>query len=180
MKYILDFDHTLLDTDAFVARVDQDDRRPILITPGIWQHYDVRSFLYTDVLDWLQSKPKESLHILTAMTPELGPLSCEFQKTKLRSGAFDSLVASTTFMIGEKGEAAAEIAAQFSPHETIVFVDDKLEQCLSVQAALPQAICCLIVRDVSQAVSTPSAPGIHVVHTLADVDGILNLPQNKP
>jgi hypothetical protein len=106
MRYILDFDHTLLDTDVFVQRVVLDGREHVLITPDIWRYYNVRDFLYDDVIMWLNSKSKESLHILTAMTPSLGELSCEFQREKLASGNFTELVSSITFMVGEKGVAA--------------------------------------------------------------------------
>jgi hypothetical protein len=105
MRYILDFDHTLLDTDVFVQRVVLDGREHVLITPDIWRYYNVRDFLYDDVIMWLNSKSKESLHILTAMTPSLGELSCEFQREKLASGNFTELVSSITFMVGEKGVA---------------------------------------------------------------------------
>lgn len=173
MKYILDFDHTLFDTERFAQTVREDNRADLLITPTIWQFYAVRDFLYDDVLPWMQSKTPASLHILTAMTPEYGPLSCAFQKEKLHSGKFEEFVSDITFMVGEKGETAAEIASQFPPHETTVFVDDRIEQCLSVQQALPQAVCCLMVRDASQIGDVKTVRGIHVVHTLAEVDGII-------
>lgn len=171
MKYILDFDHTLLDTTAFVDVVVRDGRENILITPTIWSHYDVRTFLYEDVLGWLRSKPKDSLYILTAITPELGPLSTEFQKEKLFSGKFDEFVSGVTFMVGEKGEMAAEIASQFPPQEPVVFIDDRPEQCLSVKQHLPQSHCFLMVRSGSLPEDLPA--GIIAVSILAEVDVIM-------
>ena len=172
MKYILDFDHTLLDTDRFVAQVTADNREDIRITPGIWQFYNVRDYLYEDVLSWLQSKTKSDVHILTAMTPSLGPESCDFQREKLHSGNFTELVESITFMIGEKGKAAAEIAKRFPPHEPLVFVDDRLDQCLSVKVAIPEAHCFMIVREGDLSVAVP--PEVSVVSNLAEVDVIMN------
>jgi hypothetical protein len=175
MKFLLDFDHTLLDTTAFVEQVRADGRDSILITPGIWSHYDVRDFLYPDVLNWLESKAKEDLCILTAMTPQLGPEAGAFQKEKLHSGRFDDLVESVVFMIGEKGEAGDKIAYNFSPQETTVFVDDKIEQCLSVKNAVPHAHVFLMVREPEQIGSVQQIQNIHVVHTLADVDAIIEV-----
>src|SRR6056297_1223408 len=112
MKYILDFDHTLLDTTAFVAATKKDGYTlPDIITPDIWKTYNVHDFLYPEVMAWFKSKPKADLHILTAITPELGSLSADFQKEKLRSGNFADLVDGITFMIGDKGSYVHEIAA---------------------------------------------------------------------
>ena len=172
MKYLIDFDHTLLDTDRFVAQVVADGRENDLVTSGIWQFYNVRDYLYEDVLGWLRSKAKEDLHILTAMTPSLGSESCDFQREKLHSGNFTEFVESITFMVGEKGEAAAEIASQFPPHEPLVFIDDRLDQCLSVKVAIPEAHCFMIVREGDLSVAVP--PEVSVVSNLAEVDVIMN------
>jgi hypothetical protein len=171
MKYLLDFDHTLLDTAAFIAQVKKDGRGDIRVTPGIWEFYNVRDFLYDDVLDWFNSKSKESLHILSAMTPELGPESCEFQKEKVSSGNFSGMVESVTLMIGMKGEPAASIAQRWTRHELVIFIDDRLDQCLSVKAALPESFCFLMVREGH--FPSPLPPGITAVSTLAEVDAIM-------
>jgi hypothetical protein len=173
MKFLLDFDRTLFDTDAFIAQVERDGRSDRLITPDIWQEYDVREFLYDDVLPWLATQPRESLHILTAITPTAGAEADAFQREKLRSGGFAELVASVTFVVGEKGEVAGEIASQFPPPEPIIFIDDRIEQCLSVQRALPEAHCCLMVREPAVIGSVAMVRGMTVVHSLAGVDAMI-------
>lgn len=170
MKYLVDFDHTLFDTSAFVEEVIADGREEILVTPAIWQWYDVRAFLYDDVLSWLASKAKEDVYILSAMTPELGPESCTFQREKIASGKFESLISDTILVVGLKGKAAREIASQFPASEPTVFIDDRLEQCLSVKEALPEAHCFLMLREGRSA--TPHA-AIPMVTNLEMVDAIM-------
>ncbi|MCA9354917.1 MAG: hypothetical protein KC877_05335, partial [Candidatus Kaiserbacteria bacterium] len=111
--------------------------------------------------------------ILTAAMTRDGKIVMEYQKEKLRCSKLADMVSDVIFSEGNKGVDAASIAEQFPPDETIVFVDDKIEQCLSVQSAVPQAIVCLMVRDPEQIGNVDSVRGIHVVHTLADVDGII-------
>ena len=74
-------------------------------------------------------------------------------------------------MEGLKGECAAYIAAQFPKDEPIAFVDDILEQCESVKAALPQAHCFLMQRKgvMQCSIDTPICP----VACLLDVDSIM-------
>ncbi len=66
-----------------------------------------------------------------------------------------------------------EIAKQFPPEETVVFVDDTIEQCLSVKESLPNSICCLIVRNKSLIDDIEITQDIRVVQCLADVDDII-------
>lgn len=174
MKYIIDFDHTLFDANAFIEKVEIDGRSDILYTPAIWKYYDVKDFLYSDVIGWLGSKIRSDLHILTAITPSKGEYSNEFQKVKLQNDVIAKMVNSISFVIGEKGESVASIAEQFPPQEQIVFIDDRIEQCLSVQAVSPEVTCCLMVRDPSIIGDIKSIRGIHVVHTLMDVDVIMD------
>lgn len=170
MEYLLDFDDTLYDAKSFKEQVAIDGTGSMLFTPEIWQHYDVREYLHFDTLDWLKGKAKENLFILTAAMNREGRVVMEYQKEKLRCSGMSKLVARVVFTSEVKGDAAAEIASQFPPHETIVFVDDKIEQCLSVQVALPHAFCFLMVRNPNVIGSIDMVRGIPVVHTLADVD----------
>ncbi|MEN9920426.1 MAG: hypothetical protein RL538_319 [Candidatus Parcubacteria bacterium] len=172
MKYLLDFDHTLMDTEALKAEAFRSGTTCFVGTVEFWQHHSVMPFLFTDVLPWLKTKEKSCLHILTAFKPSQGPDAQEFQKAKIASDGFSELVESVTVMEGMKGKVAVEIAKQFPPHEPIAFVDDRLDQCLSVKQALPHAHCFLMLR---YNVCPPDvAPDINVVTSLAEVDAIMN------
>jgi hypothetical protein len=172
MKYLIDFDHTLLDTEALKARAVLDGTSSLVGTPGFWRHHNVMDFLFPDVLPWLESKPKESLHILTAFKPSQGPQACAFQEGKIRSGGFCDLVASVTVMEGHKGLAATIISEQFSINEPLAFIDDRFDQCHSVKTALPHAHCFMMVR---YNVCPPEAgDGIIPISCLAEVDAIMD------
>jgi FMN phosphatase YigB (HAD superfamily) len=175
MRYIIDFDRTLFDFAQFVARVEADGRRTELATPKIWQYYNVSDFFYPDVLSWFESKLREELYILTAMTPSYGPEACEYQREKLARSGLVELVSDVTFMVGEKGSHAAAIANRFPPHEPIVFIDDRIEHCLEVTAAVPRATCCLMVRDRSVIGDVSTVRGMPVVHTLKEVDAMIDV-----
>lgn len=174
MKYILDFDRTLFDTDSFISQVEADGKRSILVTTEIWSHYNARDFLYKDVLDWLLSKNKSDIQILTAVTADLGDKADSFQREKLNSANLKKFVSSTTFVTGEKGQSVAEIAKQFPLEEKLVFVDDRIEQCLSVKETMSEVICCLMVRDKSLIGEVKMVNNLKVVSTLADVDVIMS------
>ncbi len=172
MKYVIDFDHTLLDTTKWVEQVKTDGRYGEHINKDIWQYYDVRDFLYADVLRWLTSKSKHSLFIVSAVTPGLGPEAEAFQREKIIGGGFSELVAEIVLMVGEKGETVAEIAKQFTPHEPIVFIDDTIAQCESVKAAIPHAHCFLMVRE-SDNKKTLVHNYFPIISNLNEVDGMM-------
>jgi hypothetical protein len=62
-------------------------------------------------------------------------------------------------------------ATHYPPHEPIIFIDDRLDQCQSVKAHIPEAHCFLIVR---YKVCLPDVPSdITPVYSLAEVDAIM-------
>ena len=173
MKYILDLDHTLLDTTAFADALAKDGRGDEPVNPRMWYDYSAADYLYSDVVPWLQRIQTADILLLTAYTPALGLEAEAYQRAKVDSSGLAALVSEVVFMEGLKGVVAAEIAKQFPPHEPIVFVDDRVEQCLSVKAALPHALCCVMRRDSETKTTAPTLEGMPVVHTLADVDAII-------
>jgi len=176
MKYLIDFDRTLLDFERLRNTVTHDGKLALVGTVAFWEHYNAMDFLFPDVLPWLATKEPSSIHILSAYKPTLGPEAKAYQEEKLRSGGFLELVGGMTVMEGDKGLAAASIAEQFLPDETIVFIDDWGDQCQSVKSALPQAHCFMMLR---YNVCPPEAgDGIIPVSCLAEVDAIMNTPMN--
>ncbi|MCA9360803.1 hypothetical protein H6785_00785 [Candidatus Nomurabacteria bacterium] len=173
MKYILDFDRTLLDTKTCYEFIDKDRIGGFATIPEVWEKYNSRDFLYEDVLSWLNTKDIKDLFILTASTPRYGSQASDYQKAKLQSGKFDELVNEIIFMEGLKGNSVAETVQQFSPDETVVFVDDKIEQCLSVKSACPNVFCCLMVRDSSARPEAEPLKDVFIVHSLKEVDAII-------
>jgi len=167
MKYILDFDHTLFNTTDFVARVSERGMFDILITPQIWEHFNVMDFLYADTLTFLESKNRADLIILTAMTPTLGPQAREFQKQKLNSGNFDKYVEEIIFMEGDKGPHIADL---FTGQPT-TFVDDSLPHLISSRKCCPEVICAQMVRFGEETwLDISEQKDISVVHTLDELE----------
>ncbi len=170
MRYILDFDHTLMDSDAFAAQVERDGRQDIMVTPEIWEYYSVRDFFYDDVIEFLQSKPKADLEILTAMTPSLGPAACDFQRAKLQQAQMEDFVSKVTLMVGDKGPYLKDMYQG----EPMCFVDDSLLHHDSIQALEPVVISFLIERPGTTHVASATNAAIHTVHDLFEVDGVLS------
>ena len=173
MKYLLDFDRTLMDTDRLRAAAEDEEKLHLVGNPDFWEHYNATDFLYTDVIAWLVSKDVADVHILTAYKPSQGELAKLYQEGKIGSGGFSDHVGGVTVMDGQKGPVAAGIARQWKEEELVVFVDDLLEQCVSVMGALPQAHCFLMCRSGAR----PEAPlpaGLTAVSSLIEVDAIMD------
>jgi len=171
MKYLIDFDRTLLDFERLRNTVTHDGKLDLVGTVAFWEHYNAMDFLFPDVLQWLATKDPSSIHILTAYKPSLGLEAKAYQEEKVRSGGFINLVGGMTVMEGDKGSAAASIAEQWPPHEPIVFIDDWGDQCRSVKTTLPNAHCFMMVR---YNVCPPEAgDGIIPVSCLSEVDAII-------
>lgn len=168
MMYLLDFDHTLMDTEALKLAAKADGSEVYVGTPAFWDHHSVMDFLFPDVLDWLSSKPKQSLHILTAFKPSQGPQAKAFQEAKLKSGNFADLVASVTVVEGMKGEWAIDIVQRYGSCGPVSFIDDRPDQCAAVKAALPHAYCFLMVRHQVCPAVVPF--GVTPVYSLKEVD----------
>ena len=172
MKYILDFDRTLFNSPACYQYITE-QKGEFEFTAEALADIEVCQFLYDDVISWLNTESKADLYILTAISPKYGPSAGDFQREKLFCSQVVDAVKDVVFMEGLKGEPVAEIAKQFPPHEPLVFVDDRIEQCLSVKSAAPEAVCCLMVRDPAVVGEVSEVQGIKIVHCLADVDAII-------
>jgi hypothetical protein len=172
MKLFLDFDHTLFDCDRFIADISQVGDLTEYIMPATWEHYDARTYLFPDTLDWLRSKNRSDLHIVTAITSGYGEQAGLYQRAKVKSSGVVELVQSVVYVEDDKGAAVLRMVAD-SLDEVIVFVDDRIEHCLSVKAAVPQSVCCLMVRDPATIGTVSTVQGMYVVHCLTDVDAII-------
>lgn len=170
MRYILDVDHTLLDTERFVADVARDGRSEILVTPSIWEYYEPRDYLFPDVFDWLRAREREQVAILTACTPALGPLAREFQREKIRCACLDEFAAAVVVMEGEKGPYVHELAGG----EAAVFLDDSLVHLRSARREAPQVRCVQMHRPEYDWVERSADPEIPVVGALAELDAMMN------
>jgi len=175
MKYLLDFDRTLFDADALLADLKDDQVDFTNLGPEVLDGHPASNYLYQGVLPFLRSKESADVYILTALSTRYGDRILEYQKAKIEQESLISLVHDVVYVSKDKGEPAQKIAKSFSETETIVFVDDLIENCIAVQTALPQAYCFLMVRTLPAPGSPLEVLGIPIVHTLQEVDDALDI-----
>lgn len=172
MLYLLDFDRTLFDVGALYAALEELGKPELAGTLESLERLPIASFVYPDVAAFLATHGRETF-ILSSASGLTGEWETDYQQAKIDASGLTTQVAEVQVVTGGKGEAAAQIAARFAPPEPIIFVDDRLEYCLEVRAAVPRAICCLMVRDQAQIGETRSVQGMPVIHQLSEIDAII-------
>lgn len=174
MKYILDFDRTLFNTDELYTHFQTDGLSMTTFIPEVWDTYTAQDYLYPDVVPFLASKQASDIFILTALGDKYGDKILEYQTAKIEQEPIRSLVQEVVYVVHEKDAAAAKIAKQYAPQETIVFVDDLLAHCVAVKKALPHSHCFLMQRDSTAIPVELEDLPITLVHTLKEVDDKMN------
>ncbi len=172
MKYLLDFDHTMFDTHAFVADAHSRALDDKLVTAQIWDTLKVRDYMYPDTMHWLKLQQKDSVVIVSAFTPALGPDAEAMQRGKFSQGDFDDLVSEIVVMEGDK----APHVCPFTTTDEVIFIDDRLDHLESVKAACPEAHCIQMWRGASQTESVDgksSRDDIPVVHDFTEIDSVV-------
>ncbi len=169
MQYILDFDHTLYNTDLFVSAAGPYRESGLWVTPAIWDILDSKDFFYDDSIQFLKRQQKEHVRILTAMTPSLGPESCEFQKVKVERSGVQTYVSDTIYMEGDKGSFIAEMY-DGSP---TVFVDDRIDHLLSAKKHCHEILVVQMVRPgLEGKIPTAESEGVPVVNSLSALEAL--------
>jgi len=168
MKYILDFDSTLFNTDLFREKVKTDGREGMLMTPKIWNFYNARDFLYPDTIEFLQSKEKDNLIILTAMSPVPTRAACEYQKEKLKNARMEEFVDRVVVMEGDKGPYVKELCSGGGA----IFVDDRAEHLISAKKLCQDVLCFLMVRE---GLIRESNENVAKVTSLAELDTMIGV-----
>ena len=163
MKYILDLDLTLFDSHKYLDASLPYQEDGTWVTPAIWDILNAPDFLYDDVLPFLKETGKENVHILTAMSPHLGPLAREFQKEKVARCGIAEFVAGITFMEGDKG---THITSLYDGSPT-TFIDDKLEHLHSCCTHCPEVAVVQMVRPGSR--TQANQEGIPVIESLREL-----------
>ncbi len=175
MKYILDFDRTLFDVEKLYEQLARCNQSHLAGTPESLNHISVPELLFPDVADFLQGKKLEDLFIVSSTSGVSAQWERDYQIAKISASGLDTRVAEVRVLAGDKGVEAVNIAEQFSPREMVVFVDDRIEHCLSVKSALPDSHCFLLVRNKAVIGETDVVQGIPVVHSLNEVDNSILL-----
>ena len=166
MKYILDFDRTLFHTELLYEALDRDGVDRTILVPAIWESYQAKDFLYPDTVPFFTQHNPDDLIILTAYGTKYGDQVRAYQQAKVEQAPILDLVSQIHFVEHDKVTIMQTIATTYGPDEPLVFVDDLLEHCLAVKAAVPDCQCYLIQRT-----SSPITPptGITVIQNLTEL-----------
>ena len=170
MKYVLDFDRTLFDTEALYAAFVRDGVDYTQLSPDMLQGYQAADFLYPDTVPFLQQHQPSDVMILTAYNTAYGAQARAFQQAKVEQVPIRDLVSDIHYVEQDKAQSMRTIAADCVAGEQLVFVDDLLEHCASVKAAVPHCHCFLMQR---QASSLTPPPGISIISSLHQIDELL-------
>lgn len=165
MKYILDFDHTLFDTERFSEAAESCKENGVWVTPAIWDIFDASEFFYKDVIDFLSEHDREDAHLLTAVTPSLGPEATLFQQEKVERSGILNYVKTVTYMEGDKGPYVAELF-DGSP---ALFVDDRADHLQSALEHCPQVVVAQMIRPGLEGLVVINDQNIPVVTSLAEL-----------
>lgn len=169
MRYILDFDHTLFDTDALWAEAAKVGIANVS-TPRTWDIFRVADFFYEDTIAFLSSKKKEDVTILTAWTPREGPEAEAYQRRKLEEAALDSYVSNIIMMEGDKSPYVESLYEG----EPTIFLDDKAKHLELTKARCPDIMCVQIIRhNATKHIPRVERADIPVVHTLLELDAMI-------
>jgi len=166
MKYILDFDRTLFDTELLYEAFARDGIDRNILEPVIWESYQAKDYLYSDTLPFLNQHDPSDLIILSAYGTKYGPQVRQYQQGKVEQKPITDLVSQIHFVEHDKATMMQTIAASCNPDDQLVFVDDLIEHCVAVQTAIPNCQCYLIQRNNA----TQSLPdGITVIQSLTQL-----------
>jgi hypothetical protein len=170
MKYILDFDRTLFDVEKLYQELETLGKREMAGTQDSLSLIPMSDLLFPDAVDFINATDLADMYILSSVSGLTAQWETDYQIAKIAATGIDKKVCEVRVVEGEKGAQALEISRLFSSEETIVFVDDRLENCLDVKSVLPKAYCFLIIRDEVIPEYDYAGVGVSVVHTLTEVN----------
>lgn len=137
MKYILDFDRVLFNTDAFSARLKETGlhmpRGSALLEAIEEQGIDWEEFVYPAAREFLAQHGSDCVIVSSFISTYRGDNSVDtdslefFQREKIKRSGLHDLVGGQVYVVGEsKEEALSELRHSFA--EPLVFIDDSPRQ----------------------------------------------------
>ena len=169
MKYLLDFDRTLFDVEQLYVELAQCGQSQLAGTVESFAYVSIADLLFSDVAEFLADKNKSDLFILSSASGLSAQWETDYQTAKITASGLDKKVASVHVVPGDKGAEAVKIASQFAPHEQIIFIDDRLENCQAVKTALPNAHIYLLKRHLKFDSKQQTRQTIPIITSLAEV-----------
>jgi FMN phosphatase YigB (HAD superfamily) len=146
MILAFDFDRTLFDTDAYHRAVLENGLQHLAVTPELVTTLNPAPFLFHDVLSFLATQSRSSIYIVSAITPEFGPQSGEYQREKIRATGMFEQVRDVILVVGTKAPALLRLV-ETHQDEMIWFVDDKEENLIDARECSPMVRAFRIARN---------------------------------
>lgn len=166
MRYVIDFDRTLFDTDSMTRVLD--GRLPALVRgEAVFCAGELARFVYPDALQFLEHDLRKRIMVSVVAPTTSVPTNIAFQRAKIEASGilpfFDVVVVSDQCLKGPI------LARRFSLVEqrSLTFVDDMAEQICSVTTHCPRIRCIRIDR------SLRSGNGGNVIASFAELPDLL-------
>jgi len=138
--YILDFDRTVFDTEAFYEATAGHAN---MFTPRIWDEFLTDDFIYPDVAAFVARAAGARFTIVSASADKYGREAVAYQERKVRSSWLGTRADGVHIVPGLKGEV---VKGLLHTNETTVFIDDSVLQLNDVSKRAPDVSCLQIVR----------------------------------
>lgn len=126
MKYILDFDRTVFDTDALYKRLDEQKRSTEAGTLASLESLgDISDLVFSDAMIFFTAHNKTDLCIVSSCKGKSGNWERTYQEKKIEHSGISKFVDQVLVVESGKVAVISELVKKFS--EDTVFVDDMLE-----------------------------------------------------
>ncbi|MCD5381996.1 MAG: hypothetical protein LR017_01620 [Candidatus Pacebacteria bacterium] len=162
MRYLLDFDRTLFDTDAFKKAVLKAGYA--LGTPESLEKVDASRFVFSDALTFLKTHAKEDMYIVSSCTGFQSVYDRAYQSAKIAKSRVDAYVADVIVVEDTKVDAVVSLA----DGET-VFVDDMDKHLSAVAARCPE----VHVVHIGRSAHYPTTRTVPSIASLSELDATI-------
>ena len=172
MKYILDFDRTILDTDSLKRKQAEMFGPEVLGTLDSMDGIDIESFFFADAVEFLNTHNMEDIYIVTSCVGITGMWNIEYQKKKLKiSGIYKNV--NQVFVVSESKDKA--IKSIPGVETGAVFVDDFTNHLDVVKYMLPDIETVKITRKDVLKSEEKSKYKHKEIKLLTELDAIIGL-----
>ena len=166
MKYILDFDRTIFDTDRLYKELESTGNRDLAGTIESLDKLNVPDLIFADAIKFISMHNKLDIVVVTSCLGKTAVWDKSYQEEKIKRSGIRDLVGVVDVVVGEKPKAVLKHIQT----DRCVFVDDMEKHLLSVKKAIPEIICVQISRTKNLDEKTSEFVQIS---TLAELDVII-------
>jgi len=171
MKYILDFDRTILDTDSLKKIQADKFGLDVLGTLDSFEDINIEGLFFEDAVEFLQSHKKQDMCVVTSCTGITGICWPEFQKKKLELSNIKKYV-DDVFVVPKQKD---EVIRRISKGGPAIFVDDYVVYLDLVKEKVPGVETVHLLRDNILKSEEKSRYKHKEIKLLTELDAIIGL-----